>query len=145
MMFLHSISDSSFFPSCQVAQVQFRHQIGLQKVGHWDVNSSDCTSIQLTGPSIFWVIRSLVSLLQNPILNLCGLTWRLWCDICQISNMSVITIWHNVLLAICWCSIIHLCSLLWKGNFIYFRPLWGWGVGESQGWRLELPLSRRWK
>lgn len=144
MMFLRSISDSSFFPSCQVAQVQFRHQIGLQKVGPWDVNSSDC--IQLTGSSTFRIIRSLVSLLQNPILNVCGLTWRLWCDIRQTSNTSGITIWHNVwLLAICWCTIIHLCFLLWKGNFIYFRSLWGWGVGESQGWRLELPLSRRWE
>lgn len=39
---------------------------------------------------------------------------------------------------------VHLSSLLCYGNFIYFRDLWGWSVGESQGWILELPLSWRW-
>ena len=131
--FLLSISDSSFFPSCQVAQIQFRPQIGLQRWGLWDVSLSDCTSIQLTGPGMFWIIRNLVSLLQNPILNWYGSIWHLRGGMCQTSNISLITIWHNVeLLASCWCIIIRF-SLLRNRNFIFY----GFGTlgcrRESQG------------
>ena len=103
------------------------------KVGLWDVSLSGCTSIQLTGPGMFWIIRNLVSLLQNPILNFCGLISHLWCGMCQTLNVSLITIWHNVkLLASCWCIIKHF-SLLWNRNFIFY----GFGrLGcrrESQG------------